>query len=62
MGGGQRERMLTVLVLTKDGKMEDNGKRSSVLSQDDELGNTSVEGLGSLVGALLQLPGICGKD
>jgi len=54
--------MLTVLVLAKDGKMEDNGKRGGILSQDNELGNTSVEGLGSLVGALLQLPSICCKD
>lgn len=35
--------------------MEQNGQRLSVGSQDDELGDTAVQGLGGLVGTLLQL-------
>lgn len=38
--------------------MEQNGQRLGVSGQDDELGDTSVEGLGGLVTALLQLAGI----
>lgn len=34
--------------------MEENGERSSVGGQDDNLADTSVKGLGALVGALLQ--------
>lgn len=35
--------------------MEEDGKRSGVGGEDDDFGDTTVEGLGGLVGALLQL-------
>lgn len=35
--------------------MQENGQRSSVGSEDDNLSNTTVEGLGGFVGTLLQL-------
>lgn len=35
--------------------MQEDSKRSSISGQDDELGDTSVQGLGSLVGAFFQL-------
>ena len=44
-----------VLVLGEERKVEENGEWRGVGGQDDDLGNTSVEGLGGLVGALLQL-------
>jgi hypothetical protein len=44
-----------VLVLAEQGNVQQNGQRSSVGSEDDNLSNTTVEGLGGLVGTLLQL-------
>lgn len=35
--------------------MQENGQRSSVGGENDNLGDTTVEGLGCLVGTLLQL-------
>jgi len=35
--------------------VENNFKRFSISSNDDEFRNTSVEGLGGFVGALLEL-------
>lgn len=35
--------------------MHQDGQRGGVGGQDDDLGDTSIEGLGGLVGALLQL-------
>lgn len=36
--------------------MEENGQRGGVSGQDDDLGDTTVQSLGGLVGALLELP------
>lgn len=49
---------MTYLVLAKEREMEEDGERCSVCGEDDDLGDTSVECLGSLVGALLQLSGV----
>lgn len=35
--------------------MQEDGERGGVGCEDDDLGDTAVEGLGGLVGALLQL-------
>lgn len=53
--------MLTILIFAKDGEMENDGKGRGVCSEDNKLGDTAVKGLGGLVGALLQLAGICGR-
>lgn len=39
--------------------MEDNRERGAIGSEDHKLRNTSVEGLGRFVGALLQLASVC---
>lgn len=44
-----------VLVLAEKGKVEQNGEGAGVSSKDDDLADTAVEGLGSLVGTLLEL-------
>lgn len=44
-----------VLVFAKKRQVEQDGQRSGVGSEDDDLGDTTVEGLGGLVGSLLQL-------
>ena len=44
-----------VLVLAEQGNVQQNGQRSGISSEDDNLGDTTVEGLGGLVGTLLQL-------
>ena len=44
-----------VLVLAEQGNVQQNGQRSGIGSEDDNLGNTTVEGLGGFVGTLLQL-------
>jgi hypothetical protein len=44
-----------VLVLAEEGQVEEDGQGAGVGGQDDDLGDTAVEGLGGLVGALLQL-------
>lgn len=49
----------TVLVLAQKGEVEENGEGLSVGSENNNLGNTTVECLGGLVGTLLQLTGIC---
>jgi hypothetical protein len=44
-----------VLVLSKEGQVKDDSQRRSIGGEDDDLGGTAVQGLGSLVGTLLQL-------
>ena len=44
-----------VLVLTEKGKVEEDFERLSVSSHDNELRDTAVQGLGSLVSTLLEL-------
>lgn len=44
-----------VLVLAQQRQVQQDGERSGVGSQDDDLGNTTVQRLGGLVGTLLQL-------
>lgn len=44
-----------VLVFAEEGQVKENSQRAGVGGQDDDLGDTAVEGLGGLVGALLQL-------
>ena len=44
-----------VLVLAEERQVEQNLNGLGVGGHDDELGNTTVEGLGSLVGSLLEL-------
>lgn len=44
-----------LLVLAKEGQVEKNGERGSVCCEDNDLRDTTVQGLGSLVGSLLQL-------
>lgn len=39
--------------------MEENSEGLSVGSEDDNLRDTTVQGLGGLVGTLLELTGIC---
>jgi len=41
--------------------MEEDSKRLSVSGHDDEVGDTTVEGLGGLVGSLLQLLVVVGR-
>jgi hypothetical protein len=40
--------------------VEKDSEWGGVRSEDDQLADTAVEGLGSLVGTLLQLPVMCG--
>lgn len=40
--------------------MEEDGERGGVGREDDDLGDTTVEGLGRLVGTLLQLTVVAG--
>lgn len=49
-----------VLVLAEEGKVEEDGERGGVGREDDDLGDTTVEGLGRLVGTLLQLTVVAG--
>jgi hypothetical protein len=44
-----------VLVLAEKGKVEQDGEGAGVSGEDDDLADTAVEGLGGLVGALLEL-------
>jgi hypothetical protein len=44
-----------VLVLAEEGKVEQDGEGAGVSGEDDDLADTAVEGLGGLVGALLEL-------
>jgi hypothetical protein len=55
MSTSYREHIRNVLVFTEKRKMEQNCERAGVGSQDDQLRNTTVESLGSLVGSLLKL-------
>lgn len=50
----------SVLVLAEKRQVEKDGQRRGVGGQDDDLRDTSVEGLGGLVGALLQLAVVAG--
>lgn len=45
----------TDLVLTQQGKLENDLKRLSISGQDNEISKTTVQGLDGLVGALLEL-------
>ena len=45
----------SVLVLTQERQVQQDCQRRRVGGEDDDLGDTSVESLGRLVGALLQL-------
>lgn len=49
-----------VLVLAEEGKVEEDGERGGVGGEDDDLGDSAVERLGRLVGALLQLAVVAG--
>lgn len=49
-----------VLVLAEEGEMEEDGERGRVGGEDDDLGDTTVERLGRLVGTLLQLTVVAG--
>ena len=44
-----------VLVLAEEGEVEQDGEGAGVSGEDDDLADTAVEGLGGLVGALLEL-------
>lgn len=44
-----------VLVLAQQRQVQQDGERGGVGGQDDDLGDTAVQRLGGLVGALLQL-------
>lgn len=44
-----------VLVLAEQRQVQQDGEGSGVGGEDDDLGNTAVQGLGGLVGSLLQL-------
>lgn len=50
----------SVLVLAEKRQVEKDGQRGGVGGQDDDLRDTSVEGLGGLVGTLLQLAVVAG--
>jgi hypothetical protein len=45
----------SILVFAEKGKVEENGQRSCVGSENNDFADTTVEGLGGLVCALLQL-------
>lgn len=57
---GRNKDVGNVLVLAQERKMQDNLDGRSVGSHDDELGDTTVQGLGGLVSALLQLTKVGG--
>ena len=44
-----------IFVLAQEGEVEEDRKRCRIGGEDDDLGDTSVEGLCGLVGTLLQL-------
>ena len=48
-----------VLVLAEKGQVEEDSERGGVGREDDQLADTTVEGLGSLVGSLLELAVVC---
>lgn len=50
----------SVLVLAEKRQVEKDGQRSGIGGEDDNLRDTSVESLGGLVGALLQLAVVAG--
>jgi hypothetical protein len=52
---GRDEDVGDVLVLAKERQVQEDLERLGVGSHDDELGDTTVKGLGRLVGSLLQL-------
>ena len=47
--------IITYLVFAKEGKMEDDLQGLGVSGKDNEIGEATVESLGGLIGALLQL-------
>lgn len=49
-----------VLVLSQKRQVKDNSEGAGVGGHDDKLGGTTVEGLGALVGTLLQLTVVSG--
>ena len=52
---GRHEDVRGVLVLAQEWEVEEDGQRLSVGSKDDELRDAAVQGLGCLVGTLLEL-------
>lgn len=52
----------TYLVFAKEGQMEDDFKWLSVGGEHDQVGKASVEGLGRLIGSLLQLYHLTNRD
>ena len=50
----------SVLVLAEKRQVEEDGQRGGVGGEDDDLRDTSVEGLGGLVGTLLELAVVAG--
>ena len=46
---------MSYLVFAEEGQVEDDLEGLGVSSEEHEVGDASVQGLGSLVGALLQL-------
>jgi hypothetical protein len=49
------EDIRNVLILADEGKMEKDSERISITSKNNQLGDTTVEGLGTLVSTLLDL-------
>lgn len=52
----QKRGQMAYLVFTEKREVEKDGERSGVCCEDDDLGDTTIESLCSLVGSLLQLP------
>jgi hypothetical protein len=52
---GRHINVRDVLVLAKQRQVEEDGERRGVRSEDDQLADSAVQGLGGLVGALLEL-------
>lgn len=50
-----------VLVLSQERDVEQNSQRSGVGSKNDNLSGTTVQGLGGLVGTLLELAVVAGR-
>jgi hypothetical protein len=53
---GRNVDVWNVLVFAEERQVEKDSKRGGVGGEDDQLADTTVEGLGGLVGTLLQLP------
>ena len=57
---GAHEDVWHVLVFGEERDVQQDGERARVGGEDDDLGNTSVQRLGALVGALLELAVVAG--